>query len=194
MLTISSAVKLWYATEPVNFRLGFDGLYALVRSRLSADPLSGHLFIFHNKTAKVPAEQRFQTAGPEQVGPIAKGLCDPGLLAHAITAKFADHTPLHRLAGQLCRSGVEIAASTLGGWMAQAANLLSPLTQLMHQRLLLSRVIHGEDTGVNLRVPGAPKTPRAHFWVGIGDADYPYVVFDFTADHTAEGPCLFFAG
>jgi transposase len=49
----------------------------------------------------VPVEERFQTAGPAEVGPIAKGLCGPGLLAHAITAKFADHTPLHRLAGQL---------------------------------------------------------------------------------------------
>jgi transposase len=32
-------------------RFGFDGLYNLVRSRLKADPLSGHLFIFRNRTA-----------------------------------------------------------------------------------------------------------------------------------------------
>jgi transposase len=32
-------------------RLGFDGLFNLVRSRLQADPLSGHLFIFHNRHA-----------------------------------------------------------------------------------------------------------------------------------------------
>ena len=32
-------------------RLGFDGLFALVRSRLHADPLSGHLFLFRNRTA-----------------------------------------------------------------------------------------------------------------------------------------------
>jgi len=32
-------------------RLGFDGLFNLVRSRLQADPLSGHLFIFRNRTA-----------------------------------------------------------------------------------------------------------------------------------------------
>ncbi len=51
MLTIPPAVKLWYAPQPVDFRLGFDGLFSLVRSRLAADPLSGHLFIFRNKTA-----------------------------------------------------------------------------------------------------------------------------------------------
>jgi transposase len=51
VLTIPPSVKLWYAPQPVDFRLGFDGLCALVQSRLSADPLSGHLFIFRNKTA-----------------------------------------------------------------------------------------------------------------------------------------------
>jgi transposase len=142
----------------------------------------------------VPAEQRLQTAGPAEVGPIARGLCGPGLLAHCITAKYADHIPLYRLAGQLGRSGMRIACSTLGDWMAQAADLLDPLYQLMHQRLLLSRVLHGDDTGVKLRVVNAPKTHKAHLWTCIGDADYPYVVFDFTADYTAAGPERFLQG
>ncbi len=148
----------------------------------------------HCDPARVPAEQRLRTAGPDQVGPLAKGLCGPGLLAHVLTAKFADHTPLHRLAGQLGRSGVTLARSTLGDWLAGAAALLDPLYQLMHQRLLLSRVIHGDDTTVKLRVAGADRTRKAHLWVGIGDADYPYAVFDFTADYTAAGPTAFLAG
>jgi hypothetical protein len=59
---------------------------------------------------------------------------------------------------------------------------------------LLSRVIHGDDTSVKLRVEGARRTSKAHLWVGIGDADYPYVVFDFTADYTALGPQRFLEG
>ena len=51
MLSLPVAVKLWYCPDPVDMRLGFDGLFALVRSRLRADPLSGHLFIFRNRTA-----------------------------------------------------------------------------------------------------------------------------------------------
>jgi transposase len=51
MPAVTSAVKLWYCLTPVDMRLGFDGLYALVRGRLNADPLSGHLFIFRNKAA-----------------------------------------------------------------------------------------------------------------------------------------------
>jgi transposase len=148
----------------------------------------------HCDPQAVPPEQRLQTAGPSQVGPLAKGLCGPGLLAHVITAKFADHTPLHRLAGQLVRSGVAVARSTLGDWLAQAADLLAPLYDLMHQRLLLCRVIHTDDTAVKLRVVGADRTRAAHLWVGIGEADYPYVVFDFTATYTAAGPERFLNG
>jgi len=142
----------------------------------------------------VPPEQRIQTAGPAQVGPIAKGLCGPGLLAHVITAKFADHTPLNRLAGQLARSGVRIARSTLGDWLAAAAVLLGPLVLLMRERLLHSRVIHSDDTNVKLRVVGQPQTKKTYMWAYIGDADFPYVVLDFTTDHTANGPEEFLKG
>jgi transposase len=148
----------------------------------------------HCDPTAVPSEQRIATAGPTQVGPIAKGLCGPGLLAHTITAKFADHVPVHRLAGQLSRSGVAIARSTLGDWLAQAAGLLDPLVKLMHQRLLGSRVVHADDTPVKLRVAKQDRTTKAHLWVAIGDADYPYVVFDFTRDYTAQGPHAFFKG
>src|SRR5262249_47391658 len=98
------------------------------------------------------------------------------------------------VAGQLARSGVHVARATLGDWLRQAADLLEPLYLLMHQRLLLSRVIHGDDTSVKLRVAGAERTSKAHLWVGIGDADYPYVVFDFTVGYTAEGPQRFLQG
>jgi len=51
VLSLPVAVKLWYCPDPVDMRLGFDGLFNLVRSRLQADPLSGHLFIFRNRAA-----------------------------------------------------------------------------------------------------------------------------------------------
>jgi hypothetical protein len=59
---------------------------------------------------------------------------------------------------------------------------------------LLARVLHGDDTSVKLRVSGSERTGKAHLWTCIGDADYPYVVFDFTADYTAAGPEAFLKG
>src|SRR5262249_59691993 len=134
-----------------------------------------------------PQGRGWRPGGPQRVGPTARGLCGPGLLAHVVPAKFAAHPPLPRLAGQLARAGVPVAASTLGDWVRGAAKLFEPLYALLHQRLLLSRVLHGDDTAVKLRVAGADRTRKAHLWACIGDADHPYVVFDFTADYTAAG-------
>jgi transposase len=43
-------------------------------------------------------------------------------------------------------------------------------------------------------VPGSTRTTKAHLWTYIGDADYPYVLFDFTSNYTADGPTQFLAG
>src|SRR5262249_40443783 len=143
--------------------------------------------------AVVPAGDRIRTAGPESVGPIAKGLCGPGLLAHVLTAKFAAHIPLQRLVGAIARGGVTVAESTLGDWVRQAASLLKPLHRLMHRRVLLSRVIWTDDTRSRYAVPGRDTMPNGHFWVAIGDASAPFTVFDFTTGYSADGPGRFFA-
>lgn len=49
MLTLSPATRVLVAVEPVDGRLGCNGLYALVKQRLAADPLSGHLYLFTNR-------------------------------------------------------------------------------------------------------------------------------------------------
>lgn len=49
MLSLSPATRVLAACQPVDGRLAFNGLYALVRDRLQADPLSGHLFLFTNR-------------------------------------------------------------------------------------------------------------------------------------------------
>lgn len=50
MLTLSPAVRVFVAPEPIDLHLSFDRLAGLVRHRLREDPLSGHLFVFFNKT------------------------------------------------------------------------------------------------------------------------------------------------
>ena len=49
MLTLSPAVRIYIATGATDLRRSIDGLSALVRERLTLDPLSGHLFLFRNR-------------------------------------------------------------------------------------------------------------------------------------------------
>ena len=50
MFGLGLATKIYVAIEAVDMRKGFEGLYGLVRDQLDADPLSGHLFLFSNRT------------------------------------------------------------------------------------------------------------------------------------------------
>jgi transposase len=50
MLFPGLATKIYIAIEAIDMRKGFEGLYGLVRDPLGHDPLSGHLFLFSNKT------------------------------------------------------------------------------------------------------------------------------------------------
>jgi transposase len=47
----TGAVKVMVATRPVDFRKGADGLAALVRETMGADPFGGAVYVFRAKRA-----------------------------------------------------------------------------------------------------------------------------------------------
>ena len=49
MLNLSGTTRVFLATEPVDMRKGFDGLFALVENVIREDTFSGHLFVFRNQ-------------------------------------------------------------------------------------------------------------------------------------------------
>lgn len=50
MFGLGPATKVFLGVAPVDMRKGFDGLFGLVRDHLRQDPLSGHLFLFANRS------------------------------------------------------------------------------------------------------------------------------------------------
>ena len=132
-------------------------------------------------------------AAPGPTLPFAKGLPGPGLLAHLIVSKYVDHLPLYRLERIYERQGVFLPRSTTCDWLATCARLLQPLYDLMVAQVLLSRVVHTDDTPVKMQnqAPGALTTTR--LWIYWGDTAHPYSVFDFTLNHKRDGPQRFLA-
>ena len=51
MIGPSGAVRVMVATRPVDFRKGAEGLAALVRETMGADPFSGTVYVFRAKRA-----------------------------------------------------------------------------------------------------------------------------------------------
>jgi hypothetical protein len=78
--------------------------------------------------------------------------------------------------------------------MASCAELLTPLYDLVVQRVLISRVIHTDDTTVPVLDPTLPQTRTGRFWVYIGDVRNPYVVYVYTPRRTRDGPEQFLEG
>lgn len=50
MLSLPPSVKIFIARDAVDCRKSHDGLHALVRDQFGDDPMSGHLFVFFNRT------------------------------------------------------------------------------------------------------------------------------------------------
>lgn len=126
--------------------------------------------------------------------PIEKGLAAPGLLSYVIVSKYSDHLPLYRLETILERHGIEIARSTMCDWAAACADLLRPLHERMVHEVLASKVIHTDDTPVNVLDRNRPQTRTGRFWVYQGDQDHPQTVFTYTASRSRDGPRGFLRG
>lgn len=130
---------------------------------------------------------QMQTA-PKPAGVIDKGLAGPGLVAHVITGKYADHLPLYRMEGIFARYGIEIGRSTMCDWARDVARLCQPVVELMHKRILTGRMLHTDDTPVPVLDPSRDKTKQGRLWIYLGEPLAPYTVYDYTPDRSREGP------
>jgi len=144
-------------------------------------------------TYACPKCQGNVTTAEKPAQPIAKGLPGPGLLAQIVTSKYGDYLPLYRLERIFGRHGLELPRSTTCGWMAACAALLGPLYELMVARVLQSRVLHTDDTVMPVQDSDRDRTRQGRLWVYLGDRDHPYTVFDFTPNHSRDGPQQFLA-
>jgi transposase len=126
--------------------------------------------------------------------PIEKSTAGASLLAQVIVAKTADHLPLHRQEKIFERHGVDISRKTMGGWLAQCANLLQPLYGSLKEVLFQSKVIGTDDTSVKVLDIKLPFARTGRIWPYYGDADHPVILYDYTATRERAGPEKFLAG
>jgi transposase len=159
-----------------------------VSEQLDYKPAS--LFVWQHARFKYACAKchDYVTAAPVPVAILAKGLPGPGLLAQIGASKYADHLPLHRLERILGRHGIDLARSTMCGWMAHIAAMLQPVVERMAEEVRRSLMIHTDATKMPYLDEGVPgKTVSGQMWAYVGDRDHPFNVFDFCRDHSAAG-------
>ena len=137
-------------------------------------------------------ERIVQAPAPSR--PIARGLAGPGLLAHVLVSKYADHLPLYRQCEIYERQGIELERSTLSDWVGGSSGLLDPLVEALRRYVMAAGKLHADDTRVPVLAPGTGKTKTGRLWTYVrddrpaGDAAAPAVWFAYSADRGGEHP------
>ena len=144
------------------------------------------------KLSCVKCDRIVQAPAPSR--PIDRGLAGPGLLAHVLVSKYADHQPLYRQSENYAREGVELDRSTLAGWVGATSALLAPLIDAVRRHVLAAGKLHADDTPVPVLAPGTGKTKTGRLWTYVrddrpsGDTAAPAVWFAYSPDRKGEHP------
>ena len=131
---------------------------------------------------------------PAASRPIERGIAGPGLLAHVLVAKYADHLPLYRQSVIYGREGVELERSLLANWVGAASVLLRPLIDALRRHVFAGTKLHADDTPLPVLAPGNGKTRMARLWTYVrddrasGDETPPAVWFAYSPDRKGEHP------
>jgi transposase len=118
---------------------------------------------------------------PLPAQPIPKSMASPGLLAHITVSKYQDALPLYRQETILQRIGVDIPRATLANWMIRAGDLVQPLINLMHERLLSHDIIQMDETTVQvLKEAGKTAQSKSFLWLQRGGPPaHPVMVYHY---------------
>ena len=133
-----------------------------------------------------------QAAAPSR--PIVRGMAGPGLLAHVMISKYADHLPLYRQCKIYERQGVELERSTLADWVGGCSKLLEPLAEALRRYVMAASKLHADDTRVPVLAPGRGRTKTGRLWTYVrddrpaGDTASPAVWFAYSPDRGGEHP------
>src|SRR3546814_11893418 len=90
--------------------------------------------------------------------PIERGRPGPGLLAHVLVSKYADHQPLYRQSEIYAREGVQLERSTLADWVGRPAAILEPLVSLLREEVMAAPRRPADETPVPVLAHGMGTT------------------------------------
>lgn len=124
---------------------------------------------------------------------IPKSMATPGLLAHILTAKFADALPFYRQEKQFTRISVELPRSTMCNWAMKVAQACEILMGFMQVQILKGSVINIDETTV--QVLKVPNRSKCYMWVFKGGTpDKPIILFQYHPTRSGDVASKFLNG
>ncbi|MDD3942979.1 MAG: IS66 family transposase [Sphaerochaetaceae bacterium] len=117
---------------------------------------------------------------------IRGGMVSNGLLAASFSDKFIYHLPYARQSIRFESIGCPVSRQNLSRWQIQVSNLLDPLVQLIESHLLSQRVLHIDETTLQVMdEEGRENTKKSYIWLRVHDGPQPAASYRYYPSRAA---------
>lgn len=154
------------------------------------------LEFWQEKAVFVNDDEETIVAAQRPTHPLGKCFATPSLLAHIVTAKYADGLPLYRTENILKRYGADVSRTNMANWVIRLENVFKPLINLMREVQLESDYLQADESRIQvLKESGKPATSDKWMWVVRGGPpDTPVVLFEYDASRSGDVPVRLLEG
>ena len=115
---------------------------------------------------------------PEKL--LERGVAGPGLLAHILVSKYADHLPLYRQEQIFAqRHKINLPRVTLARWVELCADWLQPIYEQIRTGVMAGGYAQVDETPVAYLAPGNGQTKQGYLWTACrpgGDVFYRWEI------------------
>jgi len=132
--------------------------------------------IIRKKYVHVTDPDRAPVLAPLPEKLLERGVAGPGLLAHILVSKYADHLPLYRQEQIFAqRHKINLPRVTLARWVELCADWLQPIYEQIRTGVMAGGYAQVDETPVAYLAPGNGQTKQGYLWTACrpgGDVFY----------------------
>ncbi len=123
-------------------------------------------------------------------------LASPSAVAHIISEKYVEGSPLYRQEQYFERLGFALSRQTMANWMIKGAGWLSALYERMKTKLLERDILHADETTLQvLHEPGRAAQTNSYLWLYRSGRDGPSItLFEYQQTRARAHPAAFLTG
>jgi len=123
---------------------------------------------------------------------IVKSLASASAVAHIVSQKYVNGTPLYRIEKGFTYDGIVLSRQTMANWLIYCAqNYLFAIYTLMKDILLAEEVAHADETTVQvLHEPGREAKTKSYEWLyrTSGCAEHQIVIYEYQQTRKQDNP------
>ena len=127
---------------------------------------------------------------------IPKSLASASAVAYIMSQKYTEAMPLYRQEKHFERLGIELPRAILSNWMLKGGEMLEPIFDCMHEKLLNLDIAHADETTLQvLHETGRKAESKSYMWLYRSGRDGPPIVlFEYQPTRSGSNPKQFLEG